>query len=377
MKILALAVLALFAAPQEKSFDPGLKALAQDRNPKPLAIGSAAPDFDLPGADGKRYTLKDFAAQKLLLVLFDTVHCPTSQLYEARIKKIVDDYQGKGLGVLSISPNHPKSLRLDEQGYSDLDDTFEAMKIRARDHKFNFPFCFDGEPNTTSQAYGPKATPHAFLFDAERKLRYEGGIDDSEWADRVKVHHLRNALDAVLAGKDVPATGTRVFGCSTKWPNKQKEVEAYNARIAKEPVELKTDPALFRELYKGATGMPIVLHFWSKDDPSQLGTIAELHHMYRNRKAKVATVAVGAAADEEAVLAALRKQPSSHLNLLLDREKAQALTSYWDGQKLPFTVLIMAGHRREDAYRREGALDDVLQLRRAIVAGLNVEDRKR
>ena len=363
MKLALVVALALFA-PQEK-------------NPKPLPIGAAAPDFDVPGVDGKRYSLKDFAEKKLLLVLFDTVHCPTSQLYEERIKKIVDDYKDKGVGAISISPNHPKSLRLDEQAYTDLDDTFESMKIRARDHKFNFPFCFDGEPNTTSQTYGPKATPHAFLFDEERKLRYEGGVDDSEWPDRVKIHHLRNAIEAVLAGKDVPATGTRVFGCSTKWPNKQKEVEAYNARVAKEEVTLKTDPAAFRELYKATTGYPLLIHIWSKGDPSQLKTVAELHHIYRNRKARVVTLAVGAAGDEEAVLAELKKQPSSHLNLLLDREKVKEAVADWDGQQLPFTVLLKVGNRREDCYRKQGALDDVLQLRRQIVAGLDWEDRKK
>src|SRR6266545_3439669 len=110
-----------------------------------LAPGSSAPDFNLPGVDGRNWALKDFAGAKALAVIFTCNHCPTAQYYEERIKQLVTDYKDKGVAFVAISPNDPGSLRLDELGYTDLGDTFEEMKIRARDRKFNFPYLYDGE----------------------------------------------------------------------------------------------------------------------------------------------------------------------------------------------------------------------------------------
>ncbi len=348
----------------------------QDKNPVPLAVGSPAPDFDLPGVDGKRYALKDFAGKKLLLVLFDTVHCPTSQAYEERIKKIAADYREKGVGVISISPNHPKAVRLDELGYTDLDDSFESMKIRARDHQFNFPFCFDGEPNRVSQAYGPKATPHAFVFDAERKLRYQGGVDDSEFPERVKVHHLRNALDALLEGKEPPATATRVFGCSTKWPNKQPSAAEYAKRIGGEPVAVETVTAGQLKELRQAQGKVRLFHVFQAADASQLQATITMYHMYRRRNFQFVPVAVEGEEKKEAVLAALKGSPPAgkNRNLMLPDpgQVREALDAEWDG-KLPYTLVV--GSTGEALYRKQGALDE-LACRRAIVRHLADDRRK-
>ena len=167
-----------------------------------LPLGASAPDFNLPGVNGRNYSLKNFAKAKVLMVAFICNHCPTAQAYEERLKKLVVDYQGKGVALVAISPNDPKSVRLDELGYTDLSDSFEEMKIRASHKKYNFPYLYDGEHSKDSKVYGPTATPHLFIFDAERKLRYHGRIDDSEREGLVKVHDARNALEALLAGRE-------------------------------------------------------------------------------------------------------------------------------------------------------------------------------
>src|SRR5579872_4029439 len=100
---------------------------------KTLAIGSAAPDFNLKGVDGKMYSLASFKDAKVLVVLFMCNHCPTSQAYEPRVIKLTRDYAPKGVSVVAINPNNPSSLRLDELGYSDVGDSYGEMKIRARD----------------------------------------------------------------------------------------------------------------------------------------------------------------------------------------------------------------------------------------------------
>src|ERR1035437_9533197 len=122
--------------------------IAQDEDevhgPPPLAIGSQAPDFCLPGVDGQTHCLKDYATAKVLMIAFICNHCPTSQLYETRIKQITEDYKDHGVAVIAIEPNNPNAVRLDEMGYTDLGDSLEEMKIRADYRHFNFPYLYDG-----------------------------------------------------------------------------------------------------------------------------------------------------------------------------------------------------------------------------------------
>src|SRR5256885_16159885 len=106
-----------------------LCSLASAANPPMLKIGEKAPDFNLPGVDGKNYSLKDFADAKFLLIIFTCNHCPTAQAYEQRIMKLYDDYKDKGVALVAISPNDPTAVRLDALGYTDLSDSFEGMKI--------------------------------------------------------------------------------------------------------------------------------------------------------------------------------------------------------------------------------------------------------
>src|SRR5258705_2525686 len=123
-------------------------------NPTMLKIGAKAPDFNLPGVDGKTYSLKDFADAKILVIVFTCNHCPTAQAYEQRIIKLHEDFKDKGVALVAISPNDPTAVRLDELGYTDLSDSFEEMKIRARERGYKFPYLYDGETQSTAKAYG-------------------------------------------------------------------------------------------------------------------------------------------------------------------------------------------------------------------------------
>src|SRR3954447_11016835 len=203
-----------------------------------LPIGASAPDFQLPGVDGKTYHLGDFADAKVLMVIFTCNHCPTAQAYEERIARLTTEYKDKGVAVVAISPNDPAAVRPDELGYTDLGDSFDDMKIRARDYKYPYPYLYDGDTQATAKAYGVLATPHVYIFDQGRKLRYVGRFDDSE-VKTVKSHDARNAVEALLAGKPVPVEKTRVFGCSTKWADKREDAEKSLAKLDAEPVTLE------------------------------------------------------------------------------------------------------------------------------------------
>ncbi len=129
---------------------------------KTLEIGASAPDFKLVGVDGKTYSLASFKNAEVLVVIFTCNHCPTAQAYEDRIIKMTSDYAAKNVAVVAIMPNDPTCLRLDELDFSDLGDSYDEMKIRAKEKKFNFPYLYDGETETVSKAFGPGC--HASCF---------------------------------------------------------------------------------------------------------------------------------------------------------------------------------------------------------------------
>ena len=230
-----------------------------------LKIGDAAPEFSLPGIDGKTHTLADYKDVKLLMVGFLSNHCPSSHAIEGRLKSFLEEMKGKGLRFVAINPNNPDGLSIDELGYSKYNDGFDDMKKYAVEAGFNFPYLYDGETQSAAKAYGCLATPHIFIFDAERKLRYKGHFDESEYAatDSVKSPDARRAVEALLAGKAVPVEVTKPHGCSTKWMSKKKSVADRLEKWEKTPVDLlPIDLAGVTALRKGGTKNIRLFNVW-------------------------------------------------------------------------------------------------------------------
>ena len=352
-----------------------VRLCAADFQPSTLALGSPAPGFSLPGVDGRTYALKDFAAAKILVVVFTCNHCPTAQYYEPRLKQLATDYTNRGVAVVAIMPNDPKSVRLDELGWTDLSDSFPEMKLRARDGQFNFPYLYDGDTEAVARAYGPVATPHVFVFDAARKLRYAGAIDDSERVQHVTRHFVRDALDALLAGREPPVTKTKVVGCSVKWAGKVESVKAYMDKLATEPVSLTpADADALTALRKNNSGKLRLVNFWATWCAPCLAEFHELvtiNRMYRHRDFEVVTVSVNRPDEEKQVLELLKQKQASCRNLIFasaDREKLiNAFDPDWQGP-VPYTVLITP--EGKVIYRETGSIDP-LALKRAIVKALN------
>jgi peroxiredoxin len=346
--------------------------------PTPLAIGAAAPDFKLPATDGKTYSLADFKDAKALVLIFTAVHCPTAEVYEERMKKLVADYKEKGVAFAVIQPNSPKALRLDEMGYTDLGDTLEDMKLRAEHRKFNFPFLYDGDTQETSRKYGPTATPHVFVFDAERKLRYEGRVDSNPREALAKVPDARNAIDAVLMGKPAPVEKTPAVGCSVKWASKEASHEAEMRAIEREKVDVKTvTPAELTALRKNPTGKTLLVNFWATWCGPCTAEFPELQatfRMYRKRPFDLVTVSTNYPDEEKGVRKFLEGQRASTRNLLFGTmEPYDSMKDFdpeWDGS-VPYTVLI--GPDGKVLYKESGTLD-ILKVRRAILASFQDDD---
>jgi peroxiredoxin len=344
-------------------------ALADPPNLRTLPIGSAAPDFKLPGVDGREYALKDFADARILVIVFTCNHCPTAQAYEDRIMRLHADYKDKGVALVAISPNDPKAVRLDELGYTDLSDSFEDMKLRAKEKKFAFPYLFDGDTQKTALAYGALATPHVFIFDRERRLRYTGRIDDSE-VKEVKSHDTRNAIDALLADQPVRVERTRVFGCSVKWADKQEDARKSLEKWDREPVTLEPlDEAGVAKLAKNEGDKLLLVNVWASwcgPCVQELPEFVTMNRMYRQRSFRLVTLSMDEPEKKDAALKVLREKHVAAENYIVaikDRDKfADLLDKDWTGP-LPHTLLIAPGGKV--LYRKTGAID-ALALKRAI-----------
>jgi len=357
-------------------FLPAVLALAaEDEQDHPtLAIGSAAPDFALPGIDGQIHKLSEYGASPVLAIVFTCNHCPTAQLYESRIKKLADDYRGRGVTLVAIEPNDPEAVWLSELGYTDVSDSFEEMKIRAAYRHFNFPYLYDGETQSVSRAYGPKATPHVFVFDAERKLRYEGRVDNSQREALVKTQDARNAIDALLAHQPVKVAHTGVFGCSTKWKSKHAGRVAELKKIEAEPVKLEAAGAEeLKKLRSNPTGKVLLVTFWAtwcgpcmKEFPDMETT----YRMYRGRDFDLVTVATNYPDERPGVMSALAKQHASSRNLQFASDDTYAMQAAFDTKwesGVPYTVVLAPGGKK--LFEKVGDVD-ILEMRRVILGNL-------
>ncbi|HEY0722597.1 MAG TPA: redoxin domain-containing protein, partial [Pyrinomonadaceae bacterium] len=348
--------------------------MAKDQQAHPtLAIGSQAPAFDLLGIDGRRHTLDEYRSP-ILAVVFISNHCPASQLYEGRIKAIARDYQDKGVQVVAIAPNGPDVVGPAALNYTDVDDSFESMKVRAEFRKFNFPYLYDGETQAVAHQYGPKVTPHIFIFDAERKLRYEGRIDDRMQEAKSKVSDARNALDAMLAQKPVAVAHTAVFGCSTKWnehlESAQAEMKEWNARpVSVETISLDG----LRRLRASAPGKTLMINFWATwcaPCQTEYPALLETYLWYRSRDFEFVSVAMQEPAEQAAVLKFLQKQHSAVRNLMLDSDDVYAAMAAFDPaweSGVPYTIVIAPDGKV--LLRQQGEVNK-LELRRKILGNL-------
>lgn len=341
---------------------------------KTLEIGKPAPDFELLGVDGQTYTLDSFREHKNLLLVFTCNHCPTAQAYEDRIISFQNKYEPRGIKVVAISPNADNAVRLDELGYSDLGDSFEEMKIRAKDKGFTFPYLYDGAEQKAANAYGPVATPHVFLFDENRILRYTGRIDNDEHVGRATTFDLEKAAEELLSGTEITTPITKTFGCSIKWAEKTawKEKEAEDWKNETVSLEVADLTKLMEVVDNKESNKYLLINLWATwcgPCVAEFSGLVETDKMYRNRDFELVTISMDAPEVESKVLSFLEKKLASNTNYLFLGNKYElidAMDTDWQGA-LPYTILIAP--KGQIVYKQMGMIN-LLELRKAIVEKL-------
>ena len=344
-----------------------------------LKIGDAAPNFSLLGIDDKRHTLAEYRSAKVLMIAFLSNHCPDSHGAEARIKNLVRDMPVGQFALIAINPNNPDGLSIDELGYSKYNDGFDDMKKYAAEEGFTFPYLYDGDTQAVAKAYGCLATPHVFVFDDDRKLRYKGQFDDSRFADpaTVKSQDARLAVEALLAGKPVPVEITKPHGCSTKWMIKSDLVAKKIEKWDKTPVDVELiDGAGVAKLRKNGTNKIRLFNVWATTCGPCVAEFPELVTTARKfglRDFELITISTDDPKDAAKVKAFLEKRGAGLLDKLKPSLKAEgratnsyifkeadtnalvkALDPEWPGP-LPHTVLV--GTNGEILWRHNGPVN--------------------
>ena len=343
-----------------------------EREVPTLAIGSQAPDFNLPGTDGKFYTLADFANDDVLVIVFSCNHCPTAQAYEDRLIQLVKDYEDQSVAMVAISPNSPLGLLYEELGYTDLNDDYDAMIERAQYKAYNFPYLYDGDNEEASMAYGPVATPHVFVFDQDRKLQYHGRIDASEKPGSANSEDLRQAIDAVLAGHEPEIATTKTFGCSTKWGWKTKWKEKIEKEWSEKPVSLNMiDTKGIQQLLRNEDSEKLrlvnVWATWCGPCIIEYPEFIALQRMYGARDFEFVSISADKVEQKDKALKFLESKSSAVTNYIFDQEDKyaliEAIDADWNGA-LPYTLLVEPNGKV--VWKHQGEVD-FLALKRVIV----------
>lgn len=336
-----------------------------------LALGSPAPDFSLPDANGTTHKLSDYANHPVLVIIFTCNHCPIAQMYEQRIEKLYQNYREKGVAVIAIMGNDPKAIRIDELDSSDIGDTLPEMKIRVAYKHLHYPYLYAGDTPSVTQAYGPQATPHVFIFDKTRHLRYEGRFDNSYRIEKVATHDAQDAIDALLAGKEVAVKHTGVFGCSTKWPEKAEQREVADAKINATPIRMEKIDAVGLKKLRQPTGHITIVNFWATWCGACVVEFSDLEDtllMYKDRDLELITVSANMPDEEPSVMRFLQKKHATSRNYLFASDDTSALQAAFDPKwqsAVPYTVVF--GPTGEVIYKTLGSVD-LLEMRRKILA---------
>jgi thiol-disulfide isomerase/thioredoxin len=244
-----------------------------------------------------------------------------------------------------------------------MGDSFDEMKMRAQDKGFDFPYLYDGDEQKAALAYGPVATPHCFVFDSNRILCYAGRVDGSEKPGTGKGEDIRNAIDAILAGKEVNNPVTKVFGCSIKWSWKDEYTKKLYKQWSELPVTLEDiDVRGIKDLIMNTSSDKLRLiniwATWCGPCITEFPDLVIIDRMYRGRAFEFISISADKPAKKEDVLKFLKSKEASNKNYIFNKDDVyqmiEAVDPDWQGG-LPYTLLVEPGGKI--IYKKQDTID--------------------
>ena len=336
-----------------------------------LSLGDDMPSFNLIDATNQDwFSSKEFEG-KPAVIIFTSNHCSITQGYEERIQKLANDYAEKSIQVVAISPNSPLAISSEDMEYSDVGDSYDEMVIRARDRDFSFPYLYDGDDHKVSLQFGPKALPHAFLFDKEGKLRYSGLLDNAYQAGRANAERIRSAINSILENRAIIRAETAPFGCEVKWSWLIEEKAIKDTLWQRKPVSLRSINAdSLKTLLTNFSHRARLFNFWATwcaPCKKELPEIVEMQRRYRDRPLEVITLCLDKEEKADEALVFLDFIHAAGTNFLVAGENHEKLIERidpeWDGT-LPHTILVEP--YGQITTRWQGSIDP-LDVRKTIV----------
>lgn len=294
-----------------------------------FAFGNDLPPISLKNIDNNIYTKDNLIGSDYVCIILYSNHCKISQKFEYAIKEITKKFKSKNSKVVVVSPNNEDAIIPDELAYSDLSDGFEDMKIRYFSNKFNFPYLYDGKSQTVSNYLKSKTTPHAFLFNKQRKLIYNGRIGDYNDPDNLKKSDLYKSFLNALDGNE-EYKKTKVHGTSIKTNKDIKLAENVKRRYSEEKVTIREiDKQTLEFFLEYGTVNPTVFYLWTPNDANcrqNLLALSEIFKIFRKRGFKLYTICVDAS--EKDALICLENAQLSSANFRMRGSEIIALTEY-------------------------------------------------
>jgi thiol-disulfide isomerase/thioredoxin len=328
------------------------------------------PNFCLTGTDGVVHCSKDWNGSPVVLVAFLCNHCTESQVYEARLNKLTQDYAGRGVSVVAIQSSNPKAFIDQDLAWSDVGESLDDMKERATFRKFRFPYLYDGDSGATAKAFGVVVAPSIYVFDKERKLRYSGRIDDDPTDGPSTKHEAAAAIDALLAGNPVAVPMTTASGC----PLRLNANGSVSKKDDDDPVSVSLASAeVLSSLRNNPTSKLLLVNFyatWCGPCVSEFPDLIATNRMYRGRSFVMTTISSNVPEEKPEVLKFLQKMHATTSNLLYGSDDIYAMQAAFDasvGSAVPVTVLIKSDGKL--LFDQQGEID-LMEIRRAILANL-------
>ena len=338
--------------------------------------------FFLKGVDNKIYTKTDFNGENGNLIVFLSNHCKISQLFQISLISNYEKWKNNGIKLFCISPNYELSILPDELAYSNLGDSFQEMKLRAIEQKYNFPFLYDGEKQILTNQLNVKITPCAFLFDKFDRLIYFGKIGDIDKLNTFQNSVLSQKIEALIDGKNLKFSRTKLYGTRVKFEKDIKIAQDVAYRYSREKIRISfTDERRLNFFIEQKTDYPKLFYFWTMNDNEELNrenliTISKYFKIFRKRGFKVFTVCVGEGEKKDEMVEVLEKAQLSAINLYTsgtELTKASHLRPPIGNFTTPFTRLVSGSGAK--LYGTVGVINAIM-LRNSILQSLNDADQR-